>query len=91
MELNQKVLDYIKDCEEENYALIETLAKIPAPSGQEDLRVDFVRKWFLSSGASEVIVDEANFVDSKSDNTAPSYNVETPDFEELPNGEPLPF
>ena len=53
------------------------------------------RSWTDSNNnkryATEVIVDEANFVDSKSDNTAPSYNVETPDFEELPNGEPLPF
>lgn len=53
------------------------------------------RSWTDSNNnkryATEVIVDEANFVDSKSDNNAPSYNVETPAFEELPNGEPLPF
>ena len=59
---NQKVKEYIASSLEENYALIETLAKIPAPSGQEDLRVEFVREWFLKSGASEVIVDEAKNV-----------------------------
>lgn len=42
--------------------------------------------------ATEVIVDEANFVDSKSDNNTPSYNIETtPAFEELPSDESLPF
>ena len=45
--------------------------------------------------ATEVIVDEANFVDSKSDNAhddnVPSYSVEANDFETLASGEPLPF
>ena len=46
---------------------------------------------------TEVIVDEANFVDSKSDNTtgysdnAPSYSIDSANFEELPNDETLPF
>ena len=41
--------------------------------------------------ATEVIVEEANFVDSKSDNNAPSYSVEAPAFEELASDEALPF
>ena len=53
------------------------------------------RSWTDSNNnkryATEVVVDEANFVDSKSDNNAPSDNTPTVDFEELPNGEPLPF
>lgn len=42
--------------------------------------------------AVEVIVDEANFVDGKKDSEA-SGNVpmETPNFEEVPNDEDLPF
>lgn len=40
---------------------------------------------------TEVIVDEANFVDSKGDN-APSYPpIDTPNFEELKEDEDLPF
>ena len=41
--------------------------------------------------ATEVIVDEANFVDSKSDNNAPSYSVEAPDFETIAPDQDLPF
>lgn len=53
------------------------------------------RSWTDDGGnkryATEVIVDEANFVDSKSDNNAPSYSVDGPEFEEIPNDETLPF
>ena len=59
------------------------------------------RNWTDDKGnkryATEVIVDEANFVDSKSDNTtgyndnAPSYSIDSTNFEELPNDETLPF
>lgn len=55
------------------------------------------RSWTDNNGnkryATEVIVDEANFVDSKNDNSdnVPSYSVEADDFETLASGEPLPF
>ena len=48
-ELNDKVLEYLKNSEKENLALLEELAQIPAPSGQEDLRVDFVKNWFYNN------------------------------------------
>lgn len=62
MLLTEEVLKYLSDCESENYALIEALARIPAPSGMEDKRVEFVRDWFVRFGAKEVIVDSAKNV-----------------------------
>ena len=46
LELNQSVLDYIENSNAELFALLKELAQIPAPSGNEDLRVEFVKKWF---------------------------------------------
>ena len=62
LELNEKVLSYLKDSEQENYALLEELSQIPAPSGQEDLRVDFVKNWFYNNGAKEVFESGLNIV-----------------------------
>ena len=52
MELNQEILQYLKNSENENLALLEELAQIPAPSGQEDLRVEFVKNWFMKNGTN---------------------------------------
>lgn len=53
------------------------------------------RSWTDNNGnkryTTEVIVDEANFVDSKCDNNAPSYSAEAPEFETISADEPLPF
>lgn len=57
------------------------------------------RSWTDDKGnkryATEVIVDEAHFVDSKANNAqgdnAPSYDISATDFEELPSDETLPF
>ncbi len=57
--LDEKVLNYLKDSEQETFELLETLAQIPAPSGKEELRVKFIKKWFEDNGAKEVIVDDA--------------------------------
>ena len=57
--LNNEVLKFLQDHEQETFDLIETLSKIPAPSGKEQLRVEFCKKWFEDNGAKEVIVDEA--------------------------------
>lgn len=60
-----------------------------------------VRSWKDQNGnnryATEVVVDEVNFVDSKSDNatyqveSAPSFNESAPDFEEISADQDLPF
>jgi len=62
LELNQSVLDYIENSNAELFALLKELAQIPAPSGNEDLRVEFVKKWFEKVGAKNVIVDSAKNV-----------------------------
>jgi single-strand DNA-binding protein len=54
------------------------------------------RSWNDNNGnkryATEVIADEAYFVDSKAENDAPSFQTQpTPNFEEVSNDEDLPF
>ena len=57
--LSQDVLDYLKASEQEMLDLLEELCQIPAPSGKEELRVEFCKNWFERNGAPQVIVDEA--------------------------------
>jgi len=54
------------------------------------------RSWTDNNGnkryATEVIADEAYFVDSKTENDAPSFQTQpTPNFEEVSGDEDLPF
>ena len=54
------------------------------------------RSWTDNNGnkryATEVIADEAYFVDSKAENDAPSFATQpAPNFEEVANDEDLPF
>lgn len=44
---------------EETIALMKTLCQIPAPSGQEQQRAEFCRKWLEDRGAEGVYIDEA--------------------------------
>ena len=59
MELNEKIIKYLKSKEAETLELIETLCKIPAPSWQEKARAEFCRDWLTSHGAKGVYIDEA--------------------------------
>ncbi len=59
MELTQEVINYLKETEKETKELLKTLCQIPAPSGKEEQRVEFLKKWFNDIGAKEVIVDDA--------------------------------
>lgn len=60
--LNQDILKYINDAEQETIDLLEQLAKIPAPSGQEDLRAEFVKNWLIDAGAKNVYIDSVKNV-----------------------------
>ena len=53
---------WCRDHFQEHYALLKTLAAIPAPSRREDKRVEFIREWLLREGAQTVTVDEAKNV-----------------------------
>lgn len=54
-----KVREYIKGSMEETYALLETLARIPAPSHCEQARAEFCKEWLENAGAKGVYIDGA--------------------------------
>lgn len=58
-ELTQDILNYVKDCEKETIELLETLCAIPAPSGKEEKRAEFVKNWLTQAGCEGVYIDEA--------------------------------
>lgn len=58
-ELKDDILKYIKDCEQETIELLETLCAIPAPSGHEEKRAEFVKNWLTQAGCKGVYIDEA--------------------------------
>lgn len=59
MELNNQVLNYLAENKEQTFDLLRTLCQIPAPSGKEDKRVEFVKSWLENIGAKGVYVDSA--------------------------------
>ncbi|MBM6775513.1 M20/M25/M40 family metallo-hydrolase [Olsenella profusa] len=66
--MNEKIraiaTTYADECHEEELELLRTLAQIPAPSGHEERRAEFVRDWLLAQGApvGAVRIDEAKNV-----------------------------
>lgn len=62
MKLTQDVLNYLEKSKEETFELLKTLCQIPAPSGLEDKRVEFVKSWLEEIGAKGVYVDKAKNV-----------------------------
>ena len=59
MELTQNILTYIEAHQQEQIQLLQTLAQIPAPSGQEEQRARFCKNWLEENGAEGVFIDEA--------------------------------
>lgn len=57
--LNEEVKKYLQDNTEETLTLIEELCKIPAPSGKEERRAEYVKKYMESFGAKGVYIDDA--------------------------------
>lgn len=53
---------YAHDVYPEEVNLLRTLARIPAPSGQEEHRARFVASWLRDAGAAHVEIDEAKNV-----------------------------
>lgn len=60
--LSGKITEYLQNATKETLTLIETLCKIPAPSGQEDARAAFCKDWLEKQGAKGVYIDEAKNV-----------------------------
>ena len=59
MELTRKIESYLEAHQQEAYDLLLELAQIPAPSGREELRVEFCKNWLEAQGAKGVYVDDA--------------------------------
>ncbi|MBR2491377.1 MAG: M20/M25/M40 family metallo-hydrolase [Ruminiclostridium sp.] len=59
MELTPSILSYIENHRKEAYELLLTLARIPAPSNQEEERAAFCKAWLEAQGCSGVYTDEA--------------------------------
>ena len=59
IDLNKDVLKYLQDSEQEALDLLETLCQIPAPSGNERKRAEFIKNWLTENGAKQVIIDDA--------------------------------
>ena len=55
---------YAEACYEEELELLRALAQIPAPSGHEERRAEFIRDWLLAQGApvGSVRIDDAKNV-----------------------------
>lgn len=58
-ELDNKILTYLEDNFEDTLKLVEELCGIPAPSGKEEKRAEFCKKWLEAQGAENVYIDEA--------------------------------
>ena len=59
MILTNEILKYIDDHKDEAFELLLTLARIPAPSHNEEKRAEFCRAWLEEQGAEGVYIDEA--------------------------------
>ena len=55
--LSEKELLWLREHEEETLSLIEALCAIPAPSGHEEKRAEFCKKWLDACGCRGVYVD----------------------------------
>ncbi|MBR3318601.1 MAG: hypothetical protein IKG21_12350, partial [Atopobiaceae bacterium] len=53
---------YANETFDEAVELLRTLARIPAPTGHEEQRAEFVASWLTDAGAKHVWIDEANNV-----------------------------
>lgn len=59
MELTQTMIEYMNAHAQEAFDLLIELARIPAPSNQEEKRAFFCRDWLARQGAKDVYIDEA--------------------------------
>ena len=60
--INEKMSNYAAQSLEELKKLIRELAVIPAPSGQEDLRAEYITKYLFDRGITDVHTDDAKNV-----------------------------
>ena len=58
-ELLEKGSAWIKAHINETLELLDALCRIPAPSGKEEKRAEFCKKWLEKAGAEGVFIDGA--------------------------------
>ena len=54
----QSIHDFLTTHQDEHLNLLLTLARIPAPSGQEEKRAQFCKNWLEAHGAEGVYIDD---------------------------------
>ena len=59
MDFNERISQYLFESREETLELLKTLCQIPAPSGKENARAEFICKWLKGVGATSVYIDDA--------------------------------
>lgn len=57
--MNDKIHQYAVESKEEILDLLRALCAIPAPSGKEEKRAEFCKKWLEGVGAEGVYIDDA--------------------------------
>ncbi len=62
MKITQRERRFVTEYEAQTHELLKTLARIPAPSGQEEKRAAFCKDWLVSQGAVETYIDSAGNV-----------------------------
>lgn len=88
-----KIKEYVKAHADELFALLKALAFIPAPTGMEDARAEFCKRWLESAGAEGVYIDEKKNVvfpylcEGKRELTALFAHTDTV----FPDTEPMPY
>jgi acetylornithine deacetylase/succinyl-diaminopimelate desuccinylase-like protein len=59
MKITAGIEAFIKEHESEAFELLQTIARIPSPSGHEEKRAEFVKQWLTAQGGEGVYIDEA--------------------------------
>lgn len=57
--MDKNIIEYLNSCKLESIELLETLCKIPAPSGMEQKRAEFCKRWLKDAGCEGVYIDDA--------------------------------
>ena len=92
MNLNLSMEAYISSVQAELFKLIRDLCKIPAPSGFEEKRAEFCRKWFEENGCSAFIDEAQNVIcplNDTGENDLIAFTAHTDTV--FPDTEPMPF
>ena len=59
MKMTKEIFDWVESNFDRQLELHKTLAQIPAPSGKEEMRVEFITGWLRDHGVRDVFVDDA--------------------------------